>query len=65
MKNNFWNLLWVLVGIVIIVSTFLNGDKTKTLFHVEINIWIYRGVWLLISIGSLITFFKRSKKSKN
>jgi hypothetical protein len=65
MKNNFLNLVWSVIGMIIIVYTFLNGQTTKTLFHVEINIWLYRGVWALISIGSLIVFLKRSKTSKN
>ena len=65
MKNNFLNLVWSVIGMIIIVYTFLNGQTTKTLFHVEINIWLYRVVWALISIGSLIVFLKRSKTSKN
>jgi hypothetical protein len=62
MRNNNWNLVWGVIGVIIIVMSFLNNDTAKSFFGFQLNIWVYRGIWALISGGSLVSFFKRREK---
>ena len=59
MKNNKWNLVWGIIGLIIITLTFVNNNSTKNLFGYELNIWVYRGIWLTISVSNFIKYYKR------
>ncbi|WP_298780762.1 hypothetical protein [uncultured Polaribacter sp.] len=59
MRNNNWNLIWGIIGVIIIIMTFVNNTTSKNLFGFEVNTWIYRGIWTLISIVSLLGYFKK------
>ena len=45
MRSNTWNLVWTLIGAVIIMMTFVNTSDSKIVFGIEIDIWVYRGLW--------------------
>ena len=65
MKNNYWNLAWVILGIIIIASTFVSGTETRRVLGFEMNSWIYRLIWGVITVLSLLNFLRRRKEEKN
>jgi len=65
MRNNKWNLVWAVLGAIIIVMTFVNNSTSKMFFGYELDIWVYRGIWALVSGGSLRSFLKRRKDEAN
>jgi|TARA_B110000908_G_scaffold119699_1_gene140300 hypothetical protein len=65
MRSNKWNLVWAVIGTVIIVMTFVNNSGTKIVFGLELDIWVYRGLWSLITVASFVSFLKRKKEEAN
>jgi hypothetical protein len=65
MRNNIWNLVWGVIGLVIVVLTFVNNNTVKVVFGFELNIWVYRAIWSLIAAGSLFSYFKRRNEESN
>jgi hypothetical protein len=62
MRSNKWNLVWTVIGAVIIVMTFVNNSGSKIVFGLQLDIWVYRGIWSLITGASFISFLKRKKE---
>ena len=62
MRSNTWNLVWTLIGAVIIMMTFVNTSDPKIVFGIEIDIWVYRGLWGLITVASFVSYLKRKKE---
>lgn len=65
MRSNYWNLVWGILGVIMIIINIRLAEPTKTFLGMEINSWVYRGFWLLISISSFVAYFKRRKKESN
>ncbi|MDA9316606.1 hypothetical protein N9Q58_01685 [Polaribacter sp.] len=65
MRNNKWNLVWAVIGTFIIVMTFVNNSGSKIVFGLELDIWVYRGLWSLITVASFVSFLKRKKEEAN
>jgi uncharacterized membrane protein YhaH (DUF805 family) len=65
MRSNIWNLVWGIIGAFIIVMTFVNASTSKTVFGLELDIWVYRGIWSLISAASFVSFLRRRKEEVN
>ena len=63
MRSNTWNLVWTVIGTVIIVMTFVNNSDSKIVFGIEIDIWVYRGLWGLITVASFVSYLKRKKEA--
>lgn len=61
--KKYWNLVFGVLGIIIISNTFLKDLSVKEVFGFEINIWVYRAIWILITISSLYDFFVKQKVS--
>ncbi|MGB0891442.1 MAG: hypothetical protein ACPGUU_03755 [Flavobacteriaceae bacterium] len=59
--KKYWNLIFGILGIIIVTNTFLNELSVKRVFGFEINIWVYRVIWILITISSLYDFFVKQK----
>ena len=62
MRSNTWNLVWTVIGTVIIVMTFVNNSDSKIVFGIEIDIWMYRGLWTVITAASFVSYLKRKKE---
>lgn len=62
MRNNNWNLVWGILGVLIIAIGFSKGNTTERIFGFDINVWLYRGVWAAVSISSFLSYFKRKKE---
>ena len=61
--KKYWNLAFGVLGIIIVSNTFLKDLSVKEVFDFEINIWVYRAIWILITISSLYDFFVKQKQS--
>ena len=61
--KKYWNLAFGVLGIIIVSNTFLKDLSVKEVFGFEINIWVYRAIWILITISSLYDFFVKQKES--
>ena len=61
MKKYISLIVVVLAGINL-VSGFINNQESASIFHVEMNIWLYRGIWVLIGVISFLDFYKATKK---
>ena len=57
------NVLLVLTLSSLIVSI-INPDKNYDIFSVDVDIWVYRGFWLIIIIGISYELYKIFKKEK-
>ncbi len=62
MKKYISLIVAVLAGINL-VSGFINNQESASIFGVEMNIWLYRGIWLVIGLVSFLDFYKSTKKS--
>jgi len=62
MRNNNWNLVWVIIGFSIVIYSFFNPNQSKTFLGMSINIWVYRAIWFLVASGSLFSYLKRKKE---
>ena len=62
MRSNTWNLVWTVIGTVIIVMTFFNNSDSKIVFGIEIDIWMYRVLWSVITAASFVSYLKRKKE---
>lgn len=65
MRNKKRDLIWGILAVVIFALSIIKGSSTTNLFGFELNSWVYRGVWLIISITNLSQFFIRRKKEAN
>ena len=63
MRNNNWNLVWVIVGFSIVIYSFFNGNQARAFLGIEIHIWLYRAIWFLVAGGSLYSYLKRRKEA--
>ena len=61
MKKYISLIVVVLAGINL-VSGFINNQESASIFGVEMNIWLYRGIWILIGVVSFLDFYKATKK---
>lgn len=62
MRNNNWNLVWTVIGIIVITMTFVNNYSYKNVFGFLINIWVYRAIWVVIAAGSIFSYLKRKNQ---
>jgi hypothetical protein len=42
--------------------TFVNSSSATIVFGIEIDIWVYRGLWSLITVASFVSYLKRKKE---
>ncbi|MDV7137681.1 hypothetical protein R3X28_02285 [Maribacter sp. TH_r10] len=57
------SIIGMLLALVIIVSSFLKNEDTGQFFGYEINIWLYRLIWLVLFGIILNGYLKESKNS--
>ncbi|MEN8745400.1 MAG: hypothetical protein ABF302_05300 [Polaribacter sp.] len=62
MRSNKWNLVWSVIGTLVVVMTFVNSSSATIVFGIEIDIWVYRGLWSLITVASFVSYLKRKKE---
>ena len=62
MKRNYFDLGFGVLGVFIVVKSILAGNSTQNVFGFEMNSWIYRGIWTLITAASIYRFFNPIKK---
>ena len=62
MRSNIWNLVWSVIGTLVVVMTFVNSSSATIVFGIEIDIWVYRGLWSLITVASFVSYLKRKKE---
>ncbi len=62
MRSNKWNLVWSVIGTLVVVMTFVNSSSATIVFGIEIDIWVYRGLWSVITVASFVSYLKRKKE---
>jgi hypothetical protein len=50
-----------LLSLLNIIYSFWKYSETEQIFGIEMNIWIYRLVWVLVLIGISYDYFKKNK----
>ena len=63
MKKYLYLVLGIL-GVINVFDSFFGGDQTDNILWIEVDIWIYRLFWAIISIVLLFDFFQRKKAEK-
>ena len=53
-----------LTGLTNVIDSFIGKVESETIIGIEVNIWIYRIFWALISILIFYYEFKRIKSKK-
>jgi hypothetical protein len=59
------NIIAALIALSALAETFFNPTKTFDIFSIELNIWLYRVIWLMVLIGTTYDLYKASKKSNS
>lgn len=57
MQRNTIDLLFPVIGAILIAKTFIDGNPTTNLFGVEISVWLYRFIWLVMIGVGLYRYF--------
>ncbi len=55
------NYIFAIIATAIVVYTFVGEDRQFDIFGIEMNVWIYRMIWVLIAVSS----FYRAYNMKN
>lgn len=58
MKRNNIDLIFPVIGIFIIARSMMSEATTTSFFGTEINIWIYRGIWVVMILVGFYRYFK-------
>ena len=61
MNKNFWNLAIGIIAIINIGYTFIKPTATERFFGIEVDIWIYRLIWLVVAFFSINQYLKLKK----
>lgn len=61
MRNKYWDLLFVFIGVINIACSFKRNEGFEMVFGFELNIWIYRAIWTFIIIGCYLSFKKKKE----
>ncbi|SOE23753.1 hypothetical protein SAMN06298216_4137 [Spirosomataceae bacterium TFI 002] len=59
------NLIIGILGIGTLIYSFYGMGETTTLFTFEINIWVYRLIWAVVTVGSFYEHFKKAKQNND
>ncbi|WP_405400225.1 hypothetical protein [Maribacter sp. Asnod2-G09] len=62
MKSTTISIIGMVIAIITIVSTFIKGNDTGSLFGFEMDIWMYRLVWLAL-FGVILNGYLKEKKN--
>ena len=63
MKNIFWLLIIGVAGFKLAAS-FMNPEDEVTFLSSEINIWMYRAIWLFAGCISIYSLYREKLKLK-
>ena len=47
-----------------IISSFIQNMEVGNFFGQEINIWVYRGIWLVVGLLALNTLIRKIRKKQ-
>ena len=57
-----------LIGIILclsnVVYSFFGNSESEQVLGIEMNIWIYRLVWTVFSVGIFYEYYKKNKSKK-
>ncbi len=53
------------LAVINIVSGLINNQEVSSIFGMEMNIWMYRGVWILIAAISFTDFVRPAIRVKD
>ncbi len=59
------NLVFGILGSLIIFNTFRYDIATKDFFGYQLNIWVYRAIWGFITFISFLQFYYKNKDDNN
>ena len=62
MKNKLFSLILGIIALIQVIYSFFNDATTDRILTFEINIWLYRFVWFLVTIGFFYDYYRSSKK---
>lgn len=57
-------LIVVIIAVANVIYSFFGNSDTEQIFGFEMNIWIYRIIWIVIGIGVSYDYFKKNKTLK-
>ena len=58
------NIIAGIIALISIIESFINPDSKHEILSIEMNIWLFRIIWLTILIGVSNSFYKSLKKEK-
>lgn len=62
MNKSILHLIIAIIAMVNIIYSFMKVSDTEHFFGIEINIWVYRLIWLGLGALSLLNYLKLKKK---
>lgn len=65
MKNKIFSLILGILAAGNVIYSFFGNDTTGKIFTFEMNIWIYRLIWLGAAVGFLLEYLKILKQEKS
>lgn len=57
--KNIWSIIIGILAIINIIYSFWNATTIESIFGIEMNIWVYRLIWSVITIASLYDYYKK------
>ena len=65
MKNKYVTLVLGIIAAINVIYSFFGNNETGTIFSFELNIWLYRLVWVGVTFGFFLEYSKILKREKN
>jgi len=62
MKSTTISIIGMVIAIITIVSTFIKDNDTGSLFGFEMDIWMYRLIWLAL-FGVILNGYLKERKN--
>lgn len=62
MKSTTISIIGMVIAIITIVSTFIKDNDTGSLFSFEMDIWMYRLIWLAL-FGVILNGYLKERKN--
>ena len=59
--RKYLNILFGIVATAIIIYTFISEGNKYDIFGIEMSVWIYRMIWVLIAVSSFYRAFSVDK----
>lgn len=62
MKRSKTDLIFPIIGVVIIIQSLLKDGEKINFLGTEMNVWIYRGIWIAMIIIGIFRYLNPNRK---